>query len=151
MIEIVCNNGGSSPNQELSSLDILNKLKEIHEKLKRLNKTYSDPKLGRITNNKTQLFLDKNTKKFLNMTSSLGLMSRKIAKSKHFETDNDIIFTTLGNKLRTTTSGSLKDLEDEIEKFFFSNEIKLTNEINEIEKNNNAFKSNTGNEIYFKN
>lgn len=141
MIEIVCNNGGSNNNDELSSLDILNKLKEIHEKLKRLNKTYSDPKLGRIINNKTQLFLDKNARKFLNMTSSLGLLSRKISKSQRIESENDLILTT---KLKTTTTGAAKDLELEIENFFASNDIRLTNEINEIEKKNKVFKSNTG-------
>lgn len=146
MIEIVCNPGVYT--QQLSNFDILNKLKEIHEKIKRLNKTYLDPKFGRVLNNRTQLFLDKNARKFLNMTNSF---SRKITTQKDGEEDSPRS-TTLGYKQQKSTSAALaamRDLELEIEKFFSSNDVQLASQIDEVERKNNnnnnkAFKSKTG-------
>lgn len=141
MIEIVCNQGVYT--QELSNMDILSKLKEIHEKIKRLNRTYSDPKFGRILNNRTQLFLDKNTRKFFNMTSSF---SRKIAKGDETGRDSHryASASTSGNKQRTSTTNAVKDLEQEIEKFFASNDVELTSQLDDIERRNKVFKSKTG-------
>lgn len=141
MIEIVCNQGSYS--QDLSNIDILNKLKEIHEKIKRLNKTYSDPKFGRILNNRTQLFLDKNTQKFINMTSSF---SKKLNTKENEEYSPQIaIFGKfLPKNKKTTPLVPVKNLELEIQEFFASNNVQLTNNINEIEKKNFIFKSNTG-------
>lgn len=142
MIEIVCNQGSYS--QDLSNIDILNKLKEIHEKIKRLNKTYSDPKFGRILNNRTQLFLDKNTQKFINMTSSFS----KKFNTKENEENSQIQIAILGKFLpkhkKTTPLVPVKNLELEIEEFFESNNVQLTNNINEIERKKFLFKSNTG-------
>lgn len=138
MIDIVCNQGVYT--QELSNFDILNKLKEIHEKIKRLNKTYSDPKFGRILNNRTMLFLDKNTKKFFNMTNSF---SKKISKGNE-PSRKEPVASTLGYKQKTSTTAAFKDLEQEIEQFFASNDLQLTNQIDEMEKKNKIFKSKTG-------
>lgn len=119
VIEIVCNRGGINGNEnleKLSTVDILNKLKQIHEKLKRLNSTYLDPKLGKLSNNKTQMFIDKNTRKLLNMTSSLGLFGKKQSSSKS-----------------STPSSAVKDLETEIEKFFSTSSDQLTKELDTVD------------------
>lgn len=142
MIEIVCNQGVYS--QQLSNVDILNKLKEIHEKIKRLNRTYSDPKFGRILNNRTQMFLDKNARKFINMTNSF---SRKIASKGGASDETDkgsSNYVPASSKAKSSSTGPMKELEQEIEKFLASNDFQLTNQIDEIEKKNKAFKSKTG-------
>lgn len=142
MIEIVCNQGSYS--QDLSNVDILNKLKEIHEKIKRLNKTYSDPKFGRILNNRTQLFLDKNTQKFINMTSSFSKKFNTKDNEENSQIQIAILEKFLPKHKKTTPLVPVKNLELEIEEFFASNNVQLTNNINEIERKKNIFKSKTG-------
>lgn len=112
VIQIVCNNGLKPPEEIFSGIEnvqVIKKLEEIHEKLRRINKTLTyQNKSGKLSN-KTQEFLEKNNKKFFNMTNNFGLIKKVNSKSSEE-----------AGKKNKTEANSHEDLETEIDKFFKS-------------------------------
>jgi hypothetical protein len=112
---------------------VIKKLKQIHEKIKRLNKTFSaDPKLFKL-HNKTLTFLNKNSKKLINMTNTFGLIGKKIYQHNKFS-------VTQSARFKPTVS-PVQDLENEIEDFFASKDT-IGQQVDEIDKpddNSNRF------------
>ncbi len=147
LIEIVCkeSNGGnfnegdnamltnsknSNKNDFVQNIDIFKKLKQIHDKIKRLNKTFTDPKVNKL-HDKTLKFLAKNNKKFLNMTNEIGIIGKKLSEKK-LDNSNTLQTSSPGHKAKPTLS-SFEDLENEIEKFFASKDT-IGKQVDEFEK-----------------
>ncbi|CAF0824560.1 unnamed protein product [Brachionus calyciflorus] len=113
VIEIVCNSGSNQATIDnffgIKSLEIIQKLKQIHEKLRRINKTLTYQNISQKLSDKTQQFLVKNNKKFLNMTSNIGILKKLNTKTSKEE-----------NVKNTESTISQEELETEIENFFQS-------------------------------
>jgi hypothetical protein len=112
------NSKNNDKSASVQNVDIFKKLKQIHDKIKRLNKTFTDPKVNKL-HEKTLKFLAKNNKKFLNMTNEIGIIGKKLSEKKKENLSNPLHTSSPGHKAKPTVS-SFEDLENEIEKFFAS-------------------------------
>ena len=124
------NSKNSNKNDFVQNIDIFKKLKQIHDKIKRLNKTFTDPKVNKL-HDKTLKFLAKNNKKFLNMTNEIGIIGKKLLEKK-LDNSNTLQTSSPGHKAKPTLS-SFEDLENEIEKFFASKDT-IGKQVDEFEK-----------------
>ena len=141
---ILTNSKNSNKNDFVQNIDIFKKLKQIHDKIKRLNKTFTDPKVNKL-HDKTLKFLAKNNKKFLNMTNEIGIIGKKLSEKK-LDNSNTLHTSSPGHKAKPTLS-SFEDLENEIEKFFASKDT-IGKQVDEFEKLKN--KQNFKNKITLK-
>ncbi len=107
---------------------IYKKLKQIHDKIKRLNKTLSDSK---VDNHKTKLFLAANNKKFLNMTNNIGILGKHV---------NQKPVTSTADPTLNSAVTAAKNLEAEIEQFFAS-KSELGDQLDELDRKLNEKES----------
>lgn len=133
-IEIKCNRqdiGLSNNNLHniIENPTIYKKLKQIHDKIKRLNKTLTD---SNVDNHKTKLFLAANNKKFLNMTNNIGVLGKRIQNQK--------TATSTVNPTANPAVTAAKELEDEIEQFFAS-KSELNDQLDELDRKLNEKES----------
>ena len=133
---ILSNSKNRDNSDSVQNVDIFKKLKQIHDKIKRLNKTFTDPKVNKL-HEKTLKFLAKNNKKFLNMTNEIGILGKKLSETKKLDPSLQLT-TPAGHKAKPTVS-TLQDLENEIENFFASKDL-IGKQVDELDRINKPIK-----------
>jgi hypothetical protein len=122
----------------LDHMDIFKKLKFIQEKIKLLNKTFTDPKLIKLQN-KTSSILAKNNKTIQNMNKGLMLIGKKIMNN--LNSDEDVENEAGVNKknkanANTFNLGAAMDL-------LLSNKESLSKQLDELESMDSSSLSST--------